>query len=98
MKLMTTLIHETRNLPQGVRFSGDMVYIDLADGRFIGAPLKLFPRLQTADESQRQAHRFDKLSVHWDELETRIDLNAMLTGLYTVESEAGETSESAFAT
>ena len=87
MKLMTTLIHETRNEPQRVRFSDDRVYIDLADGRFIGAPLRLFPRLQSASDAQRKAYRFDKLSVHWDALDQSIDLNAMLTGLYTVPDE-----------
>ena len=85
---MMNLIDESRNQPQRVRFSGDRVYIDLADGRFIGAPLRLFPRLKDASDAQRETYRFDNLSVHWDALDQSVDLNAMLTGLYTVPAEA----------
>ncbi len=37
----------------GIRFTADMLYVRLADGREIGAPLAWFPRLETATPAQR---------------------------------------------
>ena len=90
MKLMKTLVHETRNKPLRIRFSDERVYIDLADGRFIGAPLSLFPALRSASETQRHDYQFRDLAVHWQQLGTSIDLNAMLTGLYASPDDSEE--------
>ena len=90
MKLMTGLIHETRNQPQRVRFSADRIIIDLADGRFVSAPLRFFPALQAADDSQRQDYLVQGLCLRWEGLNESIDLNAMLTGLYAAMPETGD--------
>ena len=90
MKLMTTLVHETRNEPLRVRFSDSRVYIDLADGRFVGAPLSLFPELQSASEAQRYDYQLYELTVCWEDLGCSIDLNAMLTGLYASPNDSEE--------
>jgi hypothetical protein len=35
--------------PTGVRFDEDLMWVDLSDGRVIGAPLVWFPRLMRGD-------------------------------------------------
>lgn len=75
-------IHRTRNKPQNVRFTEEFVIIDLADGRAISAPLRFYPRLQAASDSQRENYQLHHVSVNWEELDEGIDLIAMLTGLY----------------
>ena len=76
-------IHAERNVATSVRFSGDEVIVDLADGRALAMPLYFFPWLAAATESQRQAYDLFRLNIYWEELDEGIDLTAMLTGLYT---------------
>lgn len=76
-------IHSTRNDAQRVRFQNEFVFIDLADGRVIGMPLRWFPWLHNATESQRASYDLHGDSIYWEELDEGIDMVAMLTGLYS---------------
>lgn len=78
----TPFVHRTRNKPQRVTFTNDLVIIDLADGRAISMPLDFYPRLKAATKSQRENYKLYHVSVNWEELDEGIDLIAMLTGLY----------------
>ncbi len=51
-----------------VRFDNDMLYVHLADGREVGAPLEWFPRLRDAGPEQRANWRLigRGIGVHWD--------------------------------
>ncbi|MBI3914271.1 MAG: DUF2442 domain-containing protein [Chloroflexi bacterium] len=61
---------------KGVRFTDTMLYIALADGREIGAPLARFAWLEKATPAQRahwsiEPHGF---AVYWEELDDGIEL------------------------
>ena len=56
--------------------------IFLADGREISIPLKFYPRLQKATESERKNYELFGLNIYWEDLDEGIDLTAMLTGMY----------------
>ena len=45
--------------------------IAVADGRVISVPLKFFPRLQQATESQRKKYELFGLNIYWEELGRR---------------------------
>ncbi len=63
-----------------VRFDEDHLWIDLDDGRTIGAPLAWFPRLQRASPAQRQAVEISPFGLHWEELDEDISIEGLLMG------------------
>jgi hypothetical protein len=66
----------------GVRFAEGRVYLAMQDGREIGAPLALFPRLANASDEQR-AHwqRIGRgLGIHWPDIDEDLSV-AHLLGL-----------------
>ena len=75
-------VHDSRNIPQAVRFTDSHMMIETADGRILGLPLYFFPWLQNASGSQRQNYQRKDLTLRWEELNENIDLIAMLTGFY----------------
>ncbi len=75
-------VHDTRNMAQNLRFTGDHLAIYLADGRILFLPLSLLPRLAQASENQRRDFQRDCLLLRWREPAESIDLIAMLTGFY----------------
>lgn len=76
------VIHDTRNEPQGISFTGTHVMIGLADGRIIGVPLHFFPLLEAASAEERQNYQLGSCDVYWEDIDDGIDLTAMLSGLY----------------
>lgn len=78
-------VHDTRNIPGALRFTGDHLIVELADDRLLFLPLRFSPRLARANDNQRQNYRIEGLKLRWDELDEEIDLIAMLTGYYDLD-------------
>lgn len=66
--------------PTAVRFDEHTMWVDLADGRTIGAPLAWFPRLLNATPAQRQNVEMSRIGLHWDELDEDISVAGLLAG------------------
>ena len=79
---MVPLVNPVRCAAKKVSFSKKHVRISLADGRVISLPLKFYPRLQKATDSQRKNYELFGLNIFWEDLDEGIDLTAMLTGMY----------------
>lgn len=75
-------IHKTRNRPTRVRFSGEFLFIDLADGRALGMPQYFFPWLKDASDDERNDYHLYPFSVYWHNLDEGIDIIAMVSGMY----------------
>jgi hypothetical protein len=67
-------------LATGVRFTKDMLYVQLADGREVGAPLEWFPRLRKATAAQRGHWRLigRGVGIHWEDAHEDISVEAIL--------------------
>jgi len=78
---MNTLV--TEPVATYLRFEGDVMWIDLADGRQLGVPLAYFPRLLRATLSQRKKFIFSGggTGIHWDDLDEDISIPALLLGV-----------------
>lgn len=63
-----------------IRFTADMFYVRLADGREIGAPLSWFPRLATATPVQRGHWRLigQGFGIHWPDVDEDIAVAHLL--------------------
>jgi hypothetical protein len=64
----------------GVRFTTDMLYVRLSDGREIGAPLSWFPRLAGATAEQREHWRpiGRGIGLHWPDVDEDISVAGLL--------------------
>jgi hypothetical protein len=69
-------------LATGVRFGGDRLLIQLADGREISVPIAWFPRLERATPEQRADWRLigQGRGIHWEQVDEDIS-PAILLGL-----------------
>ncbi len=67
-------------LATGIRFDNDMIYLQLADGREVGAPLEWFPRLRDANPEQRANWRLigRGIGVHWEDVDEDISVESLL--------------------
>lgn len=65
-----------------VRCDEDTLWVDLSDGRSIGAPLAWFPRLLRATPEQRAAVRISPSGrgLHWEALDEDISVEGLLVG------------------
>ena len=63
-----------------VRFTSSMFYVELTDGREIGAPLAKFPRLEQATSAQRAKWHIEPygFAVYWDELDDGIEVDQLM--------------------
>jgi len=80
---MSTLTRSKRvvtPLATGVRFTRDMLYIQLADGREVGAPLEWYPRLRKATAAQRNRWRLigRGVGIHWDDVDEDLSVEGVL--------------------
>ena len=73
---MSSLVPSLDHTAMGVRFDGNSVMFDLADGRTISAPLAWFPRLLSASLAQRSNWRLIGRGhgVHWPEIDEDISI------------------------
>lgn len=67
-------------LATGVRFTKTMLYIQLADGREVGAPLEWFPRLRRATAAQRNHWRLigRGVGIHWEDLDEDLSVEGVM--------------------
>jgi hypothetical protein len=66
--------------PKAVRFDDNTMWVELSDGRTIGAPLAWFPRLLRAAPSQRLAFEMSSLGLHWEAIDEDISIAGLLAG------------------
>jgi len=67
--------------PESVRFDDDTLWVHLADGRVIGAPLAWFPRLLNASPELRGQVELSAAGLHWDALDEDISVQGLQQGL-----------------
>ena len=80
---MSTLVKHKRvvtPLATGVRFTRTMLYIRLADGREVGAPLEWFPRLRRASAAERNNWRLigRGVGIHWETVDEDVSVEGVL--------------------
>ena len=63
-------------------FDRDTLWVELDDGRSLGAPLAWFPRLMRATAEQRANYRigYSGNSLHWDDLDEDVSVEGLLMG------------------
>ena len=66
---------------KSVRFDADSIWVELSDGRTIGAPLAWFPRLLHATPGERENVRLSSRGLHWDALDEDVSVAGLLAGL-----------------
>jgi hypothetical protein len=67
--------------PKSVRFDDDSLWVELADGRVIAAPLAWFPRLMHATPAARAKVELSPGGLHWEELDEDVSINGLLAGI-----------------
>lgn len=65
---------------KSLRFDDDRMWLELSDGRVLGAPLVWFPRLLHATPAQRLAYEISRNGLHWGELDEDISIDGLLSG------------------
>ena len=63
-----------------VRFGGDMLNVQLSDGREIRVPLEWFPKLRDATKEQQGNWRLigKGIGIHWVELDEDLSVAGLL--------------------
>ena len=63
-----------------VRIDDALLYVTLADGRELAAPLQWFPRLRDATPAQRQNWRLigHGLGIHWPDVDEDVSVVGLL--------------------
>jgi hypothetical protein len=64
-----------------VSFDSENMWIELTDGRTLGVPLALFPRLLKATPAQRERVAVSRIGLHWQEINEDISVAGLLAGL-----------------
>ena len=77
---MTIAAVEIQPLAVDVAFTGDMLQVELADGRAIGVPLEWFPDLQTASTKDRKNWQLigGGLGIRWEALDEDVSIESLL--------------------
>ena len=65
----------------GVRFTDDLFYVQLEDGREIGVPLAWFPRLSAATPEQRANWQLlgRGVGLHWPDVDEDLSVAGLLS-------------------
>ena len=65
----------------GVRFTDDLLYVQLEDGREIGVPLAWFPRLSAATAEQRANWQLlgRGVGLHWPDVDEDFSVAGLLS-------------------
>lgn len=69
-----------RRLATSVRFDGRRLYVKLASGAEVSAPLTDFPRLLRASEAERRDYRIEErgTGIHWPQVDEDIGVAGLL--------------------
>jgi Protein of unknown function (DUF2442) len=64
-----------------VRFTDDLLYVQLEDGREIGVPLAWFPRLSAATAEQRANWQLlgHGVGLHWPDVDEDLSVAGLLS-------------------
>ncbi len=70
----------TAVLALDVRFSADMLHVNLSDGREVSVPLEWFPRLRDATPKQRKNWRLigRGIGIHWEDVDEDVSVASLL--------------------
>ncbi|MHC4443554.1 MAG: DUF2442 domain-containing protein [Planctomycetota bacterium] len=73
-----------------VRVSEDTLSVDLTDGRTISVPLGWYPRLEYANQKERENWRLigKGRGIHWEDLDEDISIDGLIAGKPSTESQA----------
>ena len=66
--------------PTNVHIDENTLWLELQDGRTIGAPLAWFPRLLNATPAERADFELTPLGIHWDTIDEDISIEGLLAG------------------
>jgi Protein of unknown function (DUF2442) len=61
-----------------VHFDEDTMWVELSDGRTLGAPLAWFPRLLHATPAEREQVELSRAGLHWETLDEDISIAGLL--------------------
>ena len=63
-----------------VRFTKDMMCVQLSDGREISVPLEWFPRLRSATAAQRSRWCLigKGIGIHWSDIDEDVSVSGLL--------------------
>lgn len=63
-----------------------MLWLELADGRIVGAPLAKFPRLRNASQSELASVRleFKGKALRWEELDEDLLVEGIVAGRFPI--------------
>ena len=77
-------------LAQDVQVSGELLTVELVDGRRVSVPISWYPRLVHATADERGNWRLIGRGegIHWPDLDEDIRVEALLAGLGSAESQA----------
>jgi len=74
-----------------VRFDEHTMWIDLSDGRHLGAPRAWFPCLLRATPEQRERVDISRVGLHWEEIDKDISIAGLLAGRGHMTTQAEQT-------
>jgi hypothetical protein len=79
---MTTSEPSPGQKVRDVRFTEDVMHVDLEDGRTISVPLVWFPRLLHASPAQRARWEVSAggYGIHWPEIDEDLSTEGLLRG------------------
>lgn len=63
-----------------VRFDDASMWVELSDGPTLGVPLAWFPRLLSAEASEREQVEVGHFGLHWERLDEDISVAGLLAG------------------
>jgi Protein of unknown function (DUF2442) len=61
-----------------VRFDDHRMWVDCTDGRTLGVPIELFPRLLNATPEQRARVELNPGGLHWEDIDEDISVAGLL--------------------
>lgn len=66
-----------------VTFDREMMHVELEDGRVISVPIKWFPRLTNATQSERENYDISPsgLGIHWPDVDEDLSVAGFLAGV-----------------
>ncbi len=69
-------------LAKSLYFDGELMHVQLTDGRIISVPVRWFPLLRNATPQQREHYEIGGggLSVHWPEIDEDLAVANLLAG------------------
>ena len=73
-----------------VNITDDTLSVELSDGRTISTPLGWFPRLETANDQERQNWKLigKGTGIHWEDIDEDISIEGLISGRPSFESQA----------